>query len=146
MSSSEANPVPRSISRPVLETGRLREAFFKVRTFVHSVTGKFESTKPVTHCPEIGFFRRTSERYLGSRSFMHTGHRRGSICMVRQAALLSDSHLVGLLLHEFGHLGGGHGEPEANRWVLNKLGIEIDYRAPLDIQWVPAETARKILS
>ncbi len=76
---------------------------------------------------------------------MHVGHERGKVCAIRSAAALSDHHLVGLFLHEFGHLAGGDSEPEANDWVLRNLGVEITYRAPLDLQWVPQDVVRRIL-
>lgn len=137
-------PDPRSSSHRG-EESRLKEAFLKVRTLVHSVTGRFANVLPKISCPGISVLRRTGEGYLGSRAFMHVGHHRNRICMARQAALLSDSHLVGLLLHEFGHLGGGEGEPEANGWVLSTLGIAIVYKAPMDLQWVPLDLANRIL-
>ncbi len=77
---------------------------------------------------------------------MHVGHVRSSVCAIRQAAALSDPHLVALFLHEFGHMAGGDTEPEANDWVRRKLGIEILYRGPLDLQWILPETAEAILA
>ncbi len=77
---------------------------------------------------------------------MHVGHVRGGLCAIRQAAALSDEHLVALFLHEFGHMAGGDTEPEANDWVRKKLGIKIRYRGPLDLQWIPPETAAAILA
>jgi len=76
---------------------------------------------------------------------MHVGHLKGKLCTIRPAAALSDGHLVGLFLHELGHLAGGDSEPEANDWVRTELGIDIQHRAPLDLQWVPPAVVRRIL-
>jgi hypothetical protein len=124
---------------------RLGQVFLKVRAFVSRKTGKHGKVRPLVSCGDIFLLRRTNRNYLGDRAFMHIGHYPRTICMVRQAASLSDSHLVGLFLHEFGHLGGGSDEPAANAWVKKALGVEIEYRGPMDLQWVSRTAVAQIL-
>lgn len=128
-----------------LSEERLREVFGKVRSFVSSKTGRFKNTSLSAPCVEIDILRRTQKGYVGSRAFMHVGHLRNTVCSARPAAALSDSHLVGLFLHEFGHLAAGHNEPPANAWILRNLGIVIRYAGPLDLQWVDPEVVGRIL-
>jgi hypothetical protein len=124
---------------------RLSHVFQKVRAFVQAKAGKFGKVRPLVSCSDILLMRRTNRDYLGDRAFMHMGHYPRTICMVRQAASLSDAHLVGLFLHEFGHLGGGGDEPAANAWVKKALGIEILYKGPMDLQWVNRAAVEQIL-
>jgi hypothetical protein len=128
-----------------LSDERLGQVFLKVRAFVSAKAGKLGKVRPLVSCSDIFLLRRTNRNYLGDRAFMHMGHYPSTICMVRQAASLSDAHLVGLFLHEFGHLGGGVDEPAANAWVKRVLGIEIAYKGPMDLQWVGREVVSRIL-
>lgn len=124
---------------------RLDRVFLKVRQLVSQVDPKLETVKLLPACREIQFQRR-KKGFTGYRSFMHVGHARGgAICAIRNAAALSDSHLVGLFLHEFGHLAGGDSEPAANDWVKYNLDVDIEYRGPLDLQWVSPEVVRRVL-
>lgn len=126
--------------------GRLRTFFEGTRSLVSSKFPNLSGASLGLDCREILAFRWKNPGYIGQRSLMHAGHRVRGICAVRLAAGLSDAHLAGLMLHEFGHLGGGDSEPEANRWVLKNFGIEVEYKGPLDIQWVDPEAVRRVLS
>lgn len=137
--------LPASSSRDRALEARLDRAFLKVRDFVFQKTGTLGKTKLLAGCSDIHFFRRTEKGFAGGRAFMHVGHVPRAICAIRTAAALSDSHLAALFLHEFGHLGGGDSEPEANAWVLRATGIRIQYRGPTDLQWIPADAASGIL-
>ena len=125
---------------------RLQKIFEGVRRFV---SGKFPTLKQVTlyfDCPEIIEFRRRNQGYLGERALMHAAHRSWKICVFRWAAGLSDTILVALYLHEFGHFGGNSTEPAANEWVRKNFGITIEYRGPLDLQWIDPKIARQVLA
>ena len=111
---------------------------------VSKVDHKLSSVTLLPQCRELQFQRR-AKGFSGCRSFMHVAHVKGAVCTIRNAAALSDQHLVGLFLHEFGHLAGGDSEPAANDWVKKQLGVEIKYRGPLDLQWVPPAVVRWIL-
>ena len=124
---------------------RLIGIFERVRRFVSTRVRGFSRAKLRLDCREILLFRRTHRGYLGDRAIMHAGHG-GSICSIRWAAGLSDTTLVSMFLHEFGHLAGNDGEPEANAWVLEKFGIRIEYKGPLDLQWIKPALARRILA
>lgn len=81
-----------------------------------------------------------------SRAFMHVGHHPGSICLHPAAGKLKVNHVVGLFLHEFGHLGTPDGsEADADQWVLVKLGIAILYKGPLCLEWVPDDVVAGLL-
>jgi hypothetical protein len=97
-------------------------------------------------CKKIYEFQRANKGYIGERSLMHVGCGRMMVCTIRWAAGLADGTLVGLYLHEFGHLLGGIEEPAANNFIKRNFGIEIKYRGPLDLQFVDPLTARRVLS
>lgn len=97
-------------------------------------------------CPKIYEFRKANPGYIGERAIMHVGCGRMMVCTVRWAAGLADGNLAPMFLHEFGHLGGGFDEPAANGWVKKNFGLEIQYRGPLDLQWLPPLTVRRILA
>jgi len=68
------------------------------------------------------------------RYYAHTFHRKNAICTCDAFEELNPEHQFGILLHEFGHLYGGESEAEADLWVEEALGIEIDYVNM--VQWV----------
>lgn len=68
------------------------------------------------------------------RYLAHVFHRRRTVCVARKIEDLAPEYVWGILLHEFGHLYGGKSDAEADLWVHEKLGIDIDY---VDlVQWV----------
>jgi hypothetical protein len=97
-------------------------------------------------CKRIYEFRKANPGYIGERALMHVGCGRLMVCTVRWAAGLADGNLAPMFLHEFGHIGNGYTEPAANGWVLRNFGIKIEYRGPLDLQWLPPLTVRRILA
>ena len=69
------------------------------------------------------------------RVFAHVFHRRGKvICVCKDFDKLELGHKIGVLLHEIGHLMSNGGEAEADLWVQDNLGIDIDYKNT--VQWV----------
>jgi hypothetical protein len=76
---------------------------------------------------------------------MHTNHRPGVICADGAISALPLNHLVGVLLHEFGHLAAGESEAAADQWPLARLGIPITYKGPLCLEWVSGNDLRMIL-
>lgn len=76
---------------------------------------------------------------------MHVGHLSGAICHAKDCKSLSVNHLVGLLLHEFGHLATGGGEREADVWAFERLGVVIQYRSPILLEWVDDEAVARLL-
>lgn len=97
-------------------------------------------------CPVLLKFRRDNQGYLGERALMHVGCKGNKVCVIRWTAGLSDSNLVALFLHEFGHVFGGDDEPAANSWVERNFGFTIQYKGPLDIEWIPPVYAKMILA
>lgn len=117
------------------------EAFQKVRSFVAATDPSLSSVE-LTPCAEV---RKGASRAGRSRAFMHTGHLPGRICYAPPTRLLSLNFIVGLLLHEFGHIGSGGGELEADNWVAVKLGIALHYKSKLCLEYVDSEVVRHIL-
>jgi hypothetical protein len=108
--------------------------FFSVRQLVQSVRPDLGANHiGVCFCNEIRYQMRGKER---RRAFMHVGHNPTSICVDHAAEKLSDEYLTGLFLHEFGHLATPEGsEQDADQWVFRKLGIVIEYRGNLCLEW-----------
>ncbi len=124
---------------------RLTLAFEIVRRFVSRVKPKLAWTKLAVGCREIVLFRKMNAGRVGERSLMHTFHHQSTICSLPLAEGLSENYLFGLLLHEFGHIGSGGGEREADRWILEHFGIRILYLGDLDLEWVDYFTIKKII-
>lgn len=126
-------------------TGRLELTFRIVRSFVSRAKSSLAWTKLSVGCREIALFRQMHPGAVGERSLMHTFHHPNTICSLPIAARLPGEYLVGTLLHEFGHLGSGGGEREADRWILDNFGIRIQYLGTLDLEWVDYSTIRRIV-
>lgn len=124
----------------------LDTCFRIARGFVSKVDPRLAWTKLNVGCPEIEKFRKDHNDRQGARAFMHVGHIRGSICTAWDAERLPTPNiLLGLFLHEFGHLGSGGGERDADRWVSENFGIPIFYRTRLDIEWIGDPHVRKVV-
>jgi hypothetical protein len=119
----------------------LEEAFAKVRAFASAADPALSDVE-LKPCAEV---RKGTSRAGRSRSFMHTGHLPGSICYAPPTRILSVNFIVGILLHEFGHLGSNGGELEADTWVATKLGVALEYKGKLCLEWVGDDVVRRIL-
>lgn len=133
-------------SRP--PNGRLELAFRMIRGFVSKVKTSLAWTRLSVGCSEIILFRKinAANGKIGERSLMHTFHHEMTICSLSMVEQLPVEYLFGLLLHEFGHLGSGGGEREADRWILDNFGVRILYKGGLDLQCVDSWVARRIIS
>jgi len=80
-------------------------------------------------CPEVEADHKESWRVHA-----HTLHHPATICLAKAFEDLADEHKIGIMLHEFGHIYGGPGEADADLWVSDELGIDIDYVETM--QWV----------
>lgn len=74
------------------------------------------------------------------RVYAHVFHHPWTICVCDRFEDLPDEHKAGILLHEFGHLYGGDLDAEADLWIDEELGIDIEYVDT--IQWVALEDLR----
>lgn len=124
---------------------RLELAFNLTRRFVSPAKPALLWTKLKVNCPEIIRFRTYNPGIQGQRAFMHTFHDRNTICSLSLAGRMPEGYLFGLLLHEFGHLGSGGGEREADQWILDNFGIRIQYVGALDLEWVDDWAIRRIV-
>jgi hypothetical protein len=138
------NPVHQFSSRRPAAP-RLDLAFRLVRKFVSQVDPSLAWTKLRLNCREIVLFRRCNPGKVGQRAVMHMGHEPNTVCSLSLVDRLGEGYLFGLLLHEFGHLGSGGGEREADRWILDNFGIRIQYLGDLDLEWVDGQAIRKVL-
>jgi hypothetical protein len=117
------------------------EAFLKVRAFAANADPALAGVE-LMQCADV---KDAASRKGRSRAFMHTGHVAHKICYASPAKFLSLNCIVGILLHEFGHLGSNGGEVDADQWVLVKLGIALEYKGKLCLEWVDDITAKKVL-
>ncbi len=123
---------------------KLRALFYRVFCAVQRRIPISRQIRIRVDCELILRDRSSKEPSLGRRAFMHTGHHADTICIASQTAALDKHHIVGLFLHELGHLLGRTGEPGADLWVMRRLGIPIEYRGKLGIEWVSPEAARSL--
>jgi len=77
------------------------------------------------------------------RAYMHVGHIKNAICVTSEGADLSVEHLLGLTLHEFGHLATGGGDGAADAWVFREFGLVVNYMGPETLEWVSKSEARR---
>lgn len=124
---------------------RLALAFRLVQRFVAAAKPSLLWTKLKVNCPEIVRFRKYNPGTQGLRAFMHMGHERNTVCSLSLAGRMPEGYLFGLLLHEFGHLGSGGGEREADQWILDHFGIRIQYVGALDLEWVDDFAIRRVV-
>jgi len=122
--------------------------FRYVREFVAQRFPRLKRVEFNPLCREILKFRTAhSDELKGRRAMMHVAHHPNIICAWAHAVLrLSANHLVGLFLHEFGHLGSRGNDQQADRWVKKHFGIEILYGGPLNLEWVSPEDGKRALS
>jgi hypothetical protein len=75
------------------------------------------------------------------RVYAHVFHKpKKTICLCRAYDRLPLGHKLGIMLHEIGHLLSDGGEAEADLWVDDNLGVNIEFKGTL--QWVdPKEVA-----
>ncbi len=126
------------------KTSQITLAFKVVRKFVSKVDLRLLWTKLSIGCSQIEAFRAENPGNVGLRSLMHVGHLPETICALPICGEIGHNFLIGLLLHEFGHLGSGGGEREADEWIKNNFKIPIYYRSKLDVEWVSEKDVRRI--
>lgn len=127
---------------------RLQLTFERVKRFVSRSGPGFFSLSDVTlniGCKEILKFRQGHPGRIGDRAFMHVEGWDRVICAAADAGKLPDSYQVGLILHEFGHIGSGGGEQAADEWVLVNFGIMLHYMGPLEVEWVNEKDLSRVL-
>jgi hypothetical protein len=138
-------PPPLRFSSRKARSPKLELAFRVVQRFVSRAKPSLAWTRLVLNCREIVRFRTYNPGKQGQRALMHTFHEKNAICSLSMAGHLPDGFVIGLLLHEFGHLGSRGGEREADRWILDNFGIRIQYVGELDLEWVDDWAIRRIL-
>ena len=124
---------------------RLALAFSVARAFVASRWPAARFVRLKVGCPEIEHLRRSGQGAVSERALMHVGHLQGTVCASPAAGNHDDRYLFGLLLHEFGHLGSGGGEMDADRWVLEEFGVRILYDGPLDLERVDGDVVSRVV-
>lgn len=141
------NPARLHSFRPRSATKRLEVAFEVTKSFLCRIESFLCFARLRTDCQVIPAERRQGG-IQGARSFMHTGHYPNAVCAFPGSDKLGENYLFGLLLHEFGHLGAGTdlGERAADRWILDRTGIRIQYKTELDVEWVDEWALRRILA
>jgi hypothetical protein len=123
----------------------LRDTWQRVLHWACRRSPKVRALKLNVNCALV---KRT--RAASPRAYMHTLHKRGKVCVHGDAAALSLPQLVGLYLHEIGHplaqdAYGRSEQEDADRAVKEFLGVKIQYKGPLLLEWVSPSVARRIL-
>lgn len=103
---------------------QLDKCFFLVRKFIAKKFPACRTTKLFIGCPSLMRDKAYSQE---KRLYMHVGHKRNTICVMAEAGLLPRRNLLGLFLHEFGHIIGGPSQYEADMAILTHFGIPIFY-------------------
>jgi len=119
---------------------RLIDAFWRVRNFVSKKNGHLEHVILDITCPKVLALRKI--RGEGRRLFAHASCN-GRICVNPLLGKQSMPYLIGVLLHEFGHIAGGPEEGDADMWVLTTFGIPIIYKGPLFLEWLDPKLIRE---
>jgi len=118
-------------------------SFVRVYSDVARVVGKvypkLGRTRLYLGCPEIAKRRRSHRDPMERRrSFAHTGHKRGVICVDPAVLDLGLGYQIGLMFHEFGHLIESQTTDQAHADYANlaDFGLPIRYRGPLTLEWI----------
>jgi hypothetical protein len=69
------------------------------------------------------------------RQYMHVQHYPGVVCVAGAASRLGKKSLLGLFMHEFGHLLGGATQWQADLTAFQCFGYPIRYD-PKDVQFI----------
>ena len=86
------------------------------------------------------------------RAYFHVGHRaKWTVCAAHEAGYLPDTHLYGLVLHEFGHpmawdFWGRSRQQDADRAIFETVGVPILYKSGLILQWITPADVQSIKS
>jgi len=123
---------------PETAARRVERAFREVEGFLRSCGA------PVGHSPRLELCRgvRDDRESGNKRAYFHVGHKGSwTVCHDLTAGRLSDSHLYGLVLHEFGHplawkLIGKSRQEDADQAIFKLTGIPILYRTGWIVQWI----------
>lgn len=118
------------------------EAFEAVRSFIDAersdLVGELWSIDFNFGCPVAEEDHEEDPRYY-AHTFCALHPKGDTICVARAFEELDDRFKVGILLHEFGHLFGGHSDADADWWVEEELGIDIHYDPETTVQYVSPE-------
>lgn len=151
---SRTNPQRGRGPRPLkikLQTAvhRIRKAAIEVFDFLRASGAPVPPRgKLIIDCPVVRKHRAGGDL----RAFFHIGHRGvWTVCGAHEAGLLPDSHLYGLLLHEFGHpmawkIWGRSRQQDADRAIFDTTEVPILYKSGIVLQWITAADVQAIRS
>ena len=75
------------------------------------------------------------------RTYAHTYHAPFVVCVCRKFVSVPEEVMLGVLLHEIGHLFGGKRDRDADKFIYKTLGIRIGYEGKERLQWVSPREA-----
>jgi len=101
---------------------RITRSFRIVNRFVGHRFPEFYEVGLYIGCPMA-----EEQHRADPRGYMHTHCRPETICSSWAAGELSMANLLGLFLHEFGHLIGGNEQADADIAILESFGLPILY-------------------
>lgn len=97
----------------------------------------------IERCTDIDKDAGGGETKKKARMFAHWGHKPMAICLSTDFPGLPLANQLGILLHEIGHAcARGGGEPQADLFIHDTFGIDIEYSPVLEIQSVDADVAK----
>jgi hypothetical protein len=123
---------------PAAARRRIERAFRDVHAALIALNAPVSLQPRLAFCKDVRADRERGNR----RAFFHVGHKGDwTVCHDGSAGRLSDCHLYGLVLHEFGHpiamkLFRKSRQEDADRAIFKITGIPILYRTPWVVQWI----------
>jgi len=128
----------------------IQKIFSKIKKFLISYheekwyNGYCMSSIKLAYCKDIERERKT--KIDGERRLAHTGHEGGIICISKELSEMPYRNIIGVLLHEFGHILTDLGDEKVTDEYIHKTyGIEIKYDSELELQYVNEDVVEEII-
>jgi len=123
----------------------LKAIFGRVLSFARSKSRFVPQLELFVGCSQIAWDRKTSKR-----AFCHVFHRPGRVCAAPELITVPINYILGVMIHEIGHVlalktWGRSSERDADIAVLKFLGINLEYRSDLVLEWVSNRVVEQVL-
>jgi hypothetical protein len=134
--------LPHSLLSTVFHTGTQRNtSFTEITPWKGSIVAKIITLR---HCSEAD-----SDHARSPRAYAHVGHYAHCVCLSRAIVFLPREFVVGILLHELGHLAGGKTEAVADQLGGALAGVVIQRRThkghgiARNLEWIAPRDVNK---
>lgn len=131
---------------PETASRRVERAFREVYAALRALHAPVGSGPRLALCRDV----RADREKGNKRAYFHVGHKgTWTVCHDLTAGRLSDSHLYGLVLHEFGHplamkLFRKSRQEDADAAISKLTGIPILYKTGWVVQWITPADVRLV--